>query len=150
VKVVYKNFISVLDSTELREKAYSAILQLMSRNSGLEVGNSCQTTDLAVLTIDYIEVEEPFLSYINLTYPGWWKVYSRSNRKQILSKNKKEDRADEENAQIHPCEHAEDGSNSKAPGVIAGNRDYSGATKKTNPREICLFRKLDYRIMPTI
>lgn len=36
-------------------------------------------------------------------------------------------------------------------GVLAGEEaDYSGAVKKSDPEEIRLVRKLDYRIMPTL
>lgn len=34
--------------------------------------------------------------------------------------------------------------------AILENGDYSGAVKKTDPKEIQLVRKLDYRIMPTL
>jgi uncharacterized protein len=32
----------------------------------------------------------------------------------------------------------------------AGSADYTGATDKTDPAEIALVRKLDYRIMPAL
>ena len=35
-------------------------------------------------------------------------------------------------------------------GVLGEEADYSGAVKKTDPEEIRLVRKLDYRIMPTL
>jgi len=31
-----------------------------------------------------------------------------------------------------------------------GNRDYAGAAAKSDPAEIALVRKLDYRILPTL
>jgi hypothetical protein len=34
--------------------------------------------------------------------------------------------------------------------VPAGSGDYSGATAKTDPEEIALVRKLDFRIMPAL
>jgi hypothetical protein len=39
---------------------------------------------------------------------------------------------------------------SNESGVVQSNLDYSGATKKTNPLEISLVKKLDYRILPTL
>lgn len=38
----------------------------------------------------------------------------------------------------------------KYPDEKAVNTDYSGATKKTDPAEIKLVKKLDYRIMPIL
>jgi len=34
-------------------------------------------------------------------------------------------------------------------GIVTGG-DYSGAVAKSDPREIALVKKLDYRIMPTL
>jgi len=48
------------------------------------------------------------------------------------------------------CEHAEKGISLKEEGVMTGNLDYSGATAKSDPLEISLVKKLDYRIMPTL
>lgn len=35
-------------------------------------------------------------------------------------------------------------------GTLEGDTDYSGAVAKTDPKEIALVKKLDYRIMPTL
>lgn len=35
-------------------------------------------------------------------------------------------------------------------GALEGDTDYSGAVTKTDPKEIALVKKLDYRIMPTL
>lgn len=55
-------------------------------------------------------------------------------------------------AQVETFEDAEDGrsKSNKEGGVFAGELDYSGAVQKTDPVEIALVKKLDYRIMPTL
>lgn len=49
--------------------------------------------------------------------------------------------------QVDDVEAFEKDSKSNA---LADGADYSGATAKTNPEEIALVRKLDYRIMPAL
>lgn len=55
-------------------------------------------------------------------------------------------------AQVDTFEDTEDNrsKSNKEAGVFEGDLDYSGAAKKTNPLEISLVKKLDYRIMPTL
>lgn len=54
----------------------------------------------------------------------------------------------ETRAHTNTYEDVED--RSKEPSAMAGQLDYSGATAKTDPLEIKLVKKLDYRIMPTL
>ena len=58
----------------------------------------------------------------------------------------------DEKARVDTFENTEENRSglNKHIGVFEGNLEYSGATKKTDPAEIALVKKLDYRIMPTL
>jgi hypothetical protein len=55
----------------------------------------------------------------------------------------------EKNSSLHVDDIASSDKDLKVDGPAAG-ADYSGAVAKTDPAEIALVRKLDYRIMPAL
>lgn len=55
----------------------------------------------------------------------------------------------EKNTSLHVDDVAAIEKELKADGPVDG-ADYSGAVAKTDPAEIALVRKLDYRIMPSL
>lgn len=56
---------------------------------------------------------------------------------------------DLEKSTVHMDDVVLDEKDLKSSGVVEG-ADYSGAVAKTDPAEIALVRKLDYRIMPAL
>jgi hypothetical protein len=55
----------------------------------------------------------------------------------------------EKNSSLHVDDVASSEKDFKTDGPVEG-ADYSGAVAKTDPAEIALVRKLDYRIMPAL
>jgi hypothetical protein len=55
----------------------------------------------------------------------------------------------EKNSSLHVDDVASSDKDFKAEGQVEGV-DYTGAHAKTDPAEIALVRKLDYRIMPAL
>ncbi|KAH8589040.1 vitamin H transporter [Bisporella sp. PMI_857] len=55
-----------------------------------------------------------------------------------------------EDQRIEDAEDQRSGKDMKESGVFEGALDYSGAVRKSNPLEIALVKKLDWRIMPTL
>lgn len=57
------------------------------------------------------------------------------------------DRKSQDNMAVQHIDHKE---GSEVFEKDDGHRDYAGASAKTDPAEIALVRKLDYRILPTL
>ena len=75
-------------------------------------------------------------------------IYSISRQKIFIMTTT---RVCESDLEKHSALHVDNASENDVKGATpAAGADYSGAIKKTDPEEIALVRKLDYRIMPAL